>query len=30
MAQGGGKDAARVPEALAVARKWVADNVSGL
>jgi alanyl-tRNA synthetase len=30
MAQGGGKDAARVPEALAAARKWVLDNVSGL
>jgi len=26
MAQGGGKDAAKVPEALELARKWVAEN----
>ena len=26
MAQGGGKDAAKVPQALAAARKWVEDN----
>jgi len=27
MAQGGGKDAAAVPAALAAARKWVEDHV---
>ena len=28
MAQGGGKDAARVPEALALARTWVAQQLA--
>jgi alanyl-tRNA synthetase len=27
MAQGGGKDAAKVPEALELARRWVADQL---
>ena len=30
MARAGGKDAGKVPEARAAARKWVAENLSGL